>query len=208
MPNSDSTDHLLLQIIHGEDEAVNRLLERYRPKLRRMIEVYLDPRVAARADASDVVQEALAEAAIRLPEFARQTDFPFYPWLRNLAWERVLQLHRRHIGAAKRSVNRESLPSGVASEHSVWQLAKWVTARESSPSERKIREERSRALIESLQLIPGHYREIVVLRHIEELKFEEIAVILKLGMEAVRSRYRRALERLQTILEQQGLELS
>ncbi|MBL8891233.1 MAG: sigma-70 family RNA polymerase sigma factor [Planctomycetaceae bacterium] len=207
MSNSE-TSGLLLQVIHGDEAAMNRLLDRYRKKLRRMVEVYLDPRVAVRADASDVVQEALAEAAIRLPEFARQADFPFYPWLRQLAWERMLQLHRRHIGAAKRSVNREFLPSGVDSEHSVWQLAKWVAAREPSPSERKIREERGRVLMESLHSIPDHYREIVVLRHIEELKFDDIAEILCLSIEAVRSRYRRAIERLQAILEQRGLELS
>lgn len=70
-----------------------------RAKLRRMVDIYMDPRVAVRADASDVVQEALAEAAIKLPEFARQGNFPFDPWLRQLAWERLVQRHRRHIGA-------------------------------------------------------------------------------------------------------------
>lgn len=173
-----------------------------------MVEIYLDPRVAVRADASDVVQEALAEAATRLPKFACQANFPFYPWLRQLAWERLLQLHRHHIGASKRSVRREIFPSGMNSEYSVLQLAQWVVVRESSPSQKRIREERRQELVESLQTLPEHYREIVVFRHIEELQFDEIAAILNLGLEAVRSRYRRAVERLHTILEQRGMELT
>lgn len=208
MSNSDAADHLLLRIVHGDQKAVNQLLDRYRAKLRRMVDVYIDPRVAVRADASDVVQEALAEAAIKLPEFARQGNFPFYPWLRQLAWERLVQLHRRHIGAAKRSVKREQAGGGFDSEQSVLRLAEWVAAKESSPSQRRIREERRHELMISLQTLPEHYRQVVVLRHLEELQFDEIAAILQLGAEAVRSLYRRAIERLHGLLKTRGMELT
>lgn len=208
MSKIDETEHLLDRVIGGDKKAVNQLLERYRARLRRMVDVYIDPRVSVRADASDVVQEALAEAAVKLPEFARQGNFPFYPWLRQLAWERLVQLHRRHIGAAKRSVKREQAGAGFDSERSVLQLADWVAAKQSSPSQRRLREERRQELMISLQTLPEHYRQVVVLRHLEELQFDEIAVILQLGVEAVRSLYRRAIERLHGLLKARGMELT
>ncbi len=204
----DGTEALLDLAMQGDSTAINQLLSRHRARLRRMVEVYLDPRVAVRADASDVVQEALAEAAIKLPEFARNRDFPFYPWLRHLAWQRLVQLHRRHIGAAKRSVKRELATGDFSSDLSALQLAQWIAAKESSPSQRKVREERRNELMSSLQELPEHYRQIVVLRHLEELQFDEIAAVLNLGLEAVRSRYRRAIERLHGILSQREMGLS
>lgn len=205
---TEGTDELCRRIAAGDPTAVDRLLERYRPRLRRMVEVHLDRRVAARADASDVVQEAMADAAVRLPDFARRANFPFYPWLRQIAWERLLQLHRRHIGAAKRSVMRERLAVEFESDPSVLPLAHWVAAKESSPSRRKVGEERRHELIRSLQELPEHYRQVIVLRHLEELPFDEIAAVLNLGVEAVRSRYRRAIERLHGILSQRGMGLT
>ncbi|MBL8854970.1 MAG: sigma-70 family RNA polymerase sigma factor [Planctomycetaceae bacterium] len=208
MKRTDETDSLLALVVEGDKNAVNQLLDRYRAKLRRMVDIYMDPRVAGRADASDVVQEALAEAAVKLPEFAKQGNFPFYPWLRQLARQRLIDLHRHHIGAAKRSVKREEAGGEIASDQSVFQLAEWVAARESSPSQREIREERRQELMISLQTLPEHYRQIVVLRHLEDLQFDEIAAILSLGVEAVRSRYRRAIERLHEILKLKNVELS
>jgi len=204
----DGTEALLKLATQGDTTAVNQLLSRHRARLRRMVEVYLDPRVAIRVDASDVVQEALAEAAIKLPEFAKNQDFPFYPWLRQLAWQRLVQLHRRHIGAAKRSVKRERATDNFSSDLSVLQLAHWVAVKDSSPSQRQVREERHNKLMGSLQELPEHYRQIVVLRHLEELQFDDIAAILNLGIEAVRSRYRRAIQRLHRILSQHDMELT
>lgn len=208
MPQQDNTEQLLSLVVAGDPSAVNQLLDRHRAKLRRMIDVYLDPRVAVRADGSDVVQEALAEAAVKLPAFARQGNFPFYPWLRQLAWDRLVQLHRRHIGAAKRTVKREQAGVEFDSDHSLLQLADWVAAKESSPSQQRIREERRQELMVSLQTLPEHYRQVVVLRHLEELQFHEIAAVLQLGIEAVRSLYRRAIERLHGLLKTRGIDLT
>src|SRR5262249_58341596 len=103
----------------GDDEACQRLLAGHRDRLRHMVAVRLDRRVAARVDPSDVVQEALAEAAARMDDYLRRRPLPFYPWLRRLAWERLVKLHRRHIHAGKRSVTREqtwALPDESACE--------------------------------------------------------------------------------------------
>src|SRR4051794_28398160 len=106
-PRQDRTDELLDRVAAGDDDARQRLLRRYRARLRRMVAVYLDPRVTARIDPSDVVQEALADAHRHLDRYARDRPLPFYPWIRQFAWERVVQVHRHHIGAGKRSVTRE-----------------------------------------------------------------------------------------------------
>src|SRR4051794_14464625 len=104
------TDLLLRRAARGEEEARHRLLERHRDRLRRMVAVRLDPRLAARLDPSDIVQEALADAHQKLDQYAHERPLPFYPWLRRLAWERVVQAHRYH-GRARRSVDREE-PDG------------------------------------------------------------------------------------------------
>ena len=92
---------------HGDARARQLLLERHRARLRRMVAVRLDRRVAARVDPSDLVQETLAEAAARLSDYLRRRPLPFYPWLRQIAWDRLVEAHRRHLRAGRRSVARE-----------------------------------------------------------------------------------------------------
>src|SRR5437763_122071 len=101
------TGELLDRSARGDPSAPGQLLERHRGRLRRMVAVRLDRRLAARADPSDVVQEALAEAARRLPEYLSGRPLPFYPWLRQLAWDRLRELGRHHRRAGRRSVERE-----------------------------------------------------------------------------------------------------
>src|SRR5262245_33964409 len=117
-PDPD-TDQLLADASRGDAHARGRLLERHRPRLRRMVAVRLDRRLAARVDPSDVVQEALLEASARLDEYLRDRPIPFYPWLRRLAYVRVADAYRRHLRAGRRSVEREEpapLPDGSAME--------------------------------------------------------------------------------------------
>ena len=111
------TDHLLAAASRGDRTARGPLLERHRRRLRRMVDVRLDRRLAARVDPSDVVQEALADAARRLDKYLRDRPIPFYPWLRRLAWDRLADAYRRHLRAGQRSVVREEPPPlpGVSS---------------------------------------------------------------------------------------------
>src|SRR5437588_10479929 len=113
------TDVLLEEVSRGDASARSRLLQRHRQRLRQMVAVRLDRRLAARVDPSDVVQEVLLEADRRLPDYLRERPLPFYPWLRQLAWDRMADLHRRHVQARRRSVTREDaepvgLPGGSA----------------------------------------------------------------------------------------------
>src|SRR5579872_1163031 len=101
------TDQLLEQAEAGDRAAVNQLLIRHRSRLRTMVRLRLDPRLAARVDPSDVVQEAFIEAHRRFDRYVRDRPLPFYPWLRQLAWDRLVHLHHRHLTAEKRTVRRE-----------------------------------------------------------------------------------------------------
>src|SRR5271166_4336869 len=95
--NGGETDALLERAGRGDAQARQRLLERHRSRLKRMVAVRMDRRLAARLDPSDVVQEALADAARDLPEYLQSRPMAFYPWLRQLAWDHLLRLHRHHI---------------------------------------------------------------------------------------------------------------
>src|SRR5258708_1657160 len=91
------TEQLLERVARGDPGAEGRLMQRHRQRLRRMIALRLDRRLQARIDPSDVLQEALTEAARKLPQYIRRRPLPFYPWLRRLVWERIVQLHRWHV---------------------------------------------------------------------------------------------------------------
>src|SRR5205814_8150781 len=129
------TDQLLDRAASGDGRARQELLARHRKRLRRMVALRLDRRLAARVDPSDVVQEALADAAARLDGYLRDRPLPFYPWLRRLAWERLVTLHRRHVRAQRRTVAREEGPL-LLSDGSVLQLARQLVAPSNGPSAR------------------------------------------------------------------------
>src|SRR5579885_1665671 len=105
--DSEQTRRLLQKVCQGDQRALNRLLERHRPYLRQLVELRLDPRIRARVDPSDVVQEAQLEAARRLQDNPKPPPMPFRLWLRQLASDRLIMLRRYHVGAARRSVQRE-----------------------------------------------------------------------------------------------------
>lgn len=186
----------------GNQSAMHQLLTLHRDRLRRMIAVRMDPRLAARMDPSDVLQEATAEAARRLPDFLQNSDCSFYPWLRKIAWERLVHVHRQHIHAQKRSVKRETGWSFDLPDQSVQQMAEWIEASSTSPSRRMVREELMQRVREALDQLAADDREVLVLRHLEQLPFKEVAAVLELSGSAVQSRYRRALERLHDLLSE------
>lgn len=203
----DTDDLELLQSAAGGDEvAAERLLTRHRGRLRQMVAVYLDRRLSARVDPSDIVQEALADAARGLAAYLRQPPLPFYPWLRQFAWQRLLELHRHHLRARRRSVERE-VPWDVAlPDRSAHVLADRLMASGTSPSRRLIREELLRRVQAALDRLAEGDREILVMRHLEEMSAAEIAAILGISEGAVRVRLLRALKRLRILLDDGGTD--
>jgi RNA polymerase sigma-70 factor, ECF subfamily len=197
---------LLRAAANGDEAAVPRLLARHRGRLRQMVAVYLDHRLAARVDPSDVVQEALADATQGLTDYLRERPLPFYPWLRQFAWQRLLQLHRHHIQARRRSVERE-VPWDIAlPDHSADALADCLLASGTSPSRRMMREEVRRRVRAAMDRLAERDREILVMRHLEEMSAAEIAAILGISAGAVRVRLLRALTRLRNLLGDGGSE--
>jgi RNA polymerase sigma-70 factor (ECF subfamily) len=199
------TEQLLQRVADGEDAARDELLERYRGRLRRMVAVRFDPRLAARVDPSDVVQETLAEAAVLLDRYLHERPLPFYPWLRQMAQRRLVELHRRHVRAHRRTVTREEGAAGWPDGSAV-ALAERLIGRLSSPSAQLHREERRARVRTALAALPETDREVLVLRVLEGLSTRETAAVLNASEVAVRSRQVRALERLKALLGPDLLE--
>jgi RNA polymerase sigma-70 factor (ECF subfamily) len=195
-PDSQETEDLLEQAAAGDRLAGERLLQRHRSRLREFVEIHLEPALRARLDASDVVQEAQIEAARRLPDFLLRRPMPFRLWLRKTAYERLTMLRRRHRGAARRAVGREvQLP-----DRSSLALAQNLLAPNSSPSRLAEREEQARRVQEALAGLAEADREVLLMRHYEELPYEDVACILGIEPAAARKRHGRALVRLHKAL--------
>jgi RNA polymerase sigma-70 factor (ECF subfamily) len=124
MPQEQETETLVSLAIGGDSRAWHDLLSRHRSRLKRMIAVRMDAKLTARIDPSDVIQDVLTEAAQQLPAYARRRPLPFYPWLRQLAWDRLGKLHERHLRAQKRSVAREERECLSLPDRSAVSLAK------------------------------------------------------------------------------------
>src|SRR6516162_8895316 len=138
---SPDTDELLRRTSHGSAAARDQLLMRHRNRLCKLIAYHMDRRLAARVDPSDVVQDVLIEAAHKLPEYMDERPLPFYPWLRQIAWDRLVELYRKHVQTQKRSVRREE-PSALAlPEDSLAELANRLVSSATGPSQRLLRKE-------------------------------------------------------------------
>jgi RNA polymerase sigma-70 factor (ECF subfamily) len=200
MSRSDSDiEQLVARAAGGDPAAREELLAVHRPRLVRMVAARLDRRVAGRIDPSDVVQEALLEAAGKLPDYLRQRPVAFYPWLRRLAWEHLLKAHQRHLAAHRRSVAREQEGLGLPDE-SVLELAARLVGQATSPSHQLLRQELCQRVRSALAQLPEADREVLVLRYLEQLPMKEIAVVLGLQEGAVKMRHTRALTRLSRLL--------
>ena len=183
------------------ERARHRLLDRHRARLRQMIARRLDRRLAARVDPSDVVQEALIDAARHLDDYVRRPPLPFYPWLRQFAWDRLVDLHRRHLHARRRSVALEATSPRSHLDESAAYLTDRLLAGGTSPSRHLMRDElRHRVRVALAEMAP-HDREVIVLRYFEQLSMAEIAATLEISEGAVKSRHMRALLRLRGLLD-------
>jgi RNA polymerase sigma-70 factor (ECF subfamily) len=185
----------------GEASAFQELLELHRGRLKRMVRLRMDRRLRARVDPSDVVQESMAQASAHRADFIEAPTRPLYAWLREIACNRLIDLHRRHVKAQRRSVTREeSLAGPPASAESRRDLARRLADSSSSPIGQALRRELRERMRAALDELRPADREILVMRHLEELSVEEIADVLKISRTAVTSRQLRALQRLSRLV--------
>ncbi len=194
------TETRLRQARDGDETAVRWLLDRYRGRLRRMIDLRLDDRLASRLDASDVVQETLMDAAQRLESYLREPPLPFYPWLHRLASERLAQAHRYHLRTLRRHAGREGVVGNAGNGLSAQNLVDALAASGTSPSGRLIREEDRAAIWRAFGELAEQDREVLVMRYLDQLAFAEIAAILGITDGAARLRHFRALQRVGPLL--------
>jgi RNA polymerase sigma-70 factor (ECF subfamily) len=196
-----SPSELLRRAAAGDAEALGQVLEPHRARLRRMVALRLDRRLQSRVDPSDVIQEAYVEAARRLPEYAANPAMPFYLWLRLLAAQRLVDQYRRHFGTQARDITREfTLYRGAMPEATSAALAAHLLGRITTPSEAAVRAERRIRLQEALNQMDPLDREILALRHFEQMINGEAATALELDKSAASKRYARALVKLKEIL--------
>jgi RNA polymerase sigma-70 factor (ECF subfamily) len=203
--NSADTVDLLNRARAGDGQALNEIFAHHRHRLRRMVDMRLDRRVQARIDASDVVQDAYVDVMNRLEDYLRDPHLPLFLWLRLIVGERLLKLHHRHLGAQMRDAGREvSLYRGALPAASSAALAAQLLGKHTSPTQAVLRAERVLRLQEALNTLDPLDREILSLRHFEELTIAETAQVLTIKEEAAAKRYLRALKRLKGILAEMG----
>jgi RNA polymerase sigma-70 factor (ECF subfamily) len=192
----------LLQAGSGDVEAVNRLLERHREALRRMVGLRLDRVLQRRVDASDIVQDVLVEANRRLAGYIESPKMPFHLWLRHIAKDRLIDAHRRHREAARRSLDREQpLQVGEYSNQSALDLAVQLRDRQLTPAAAATRQELEQRFREAIEQLDETDQEVILMRHFEQLGNQEVAQALGLSEAAAGMRYLRALRKLRVLLE-------
>ncbi len=184
----------------GDGEALAGLFALHRARLRRMVGWRLDPRLNGRLDPSDVLQEVYLDAARRLPAYLEKPTMPPGLWLRLLTGRRLLELHRQHLGARMRSAGQEVSLAASWAWASAPSLAAQLVGHLTSPSQAAARAETAACLARALDEMDPVDREVLILRHFDELSNNEVAALLGLQKAAASNRYVRALRRLREIL--------
>ncbi len=200
---NDSAEHadLLRRAGQGDQRALGEVLARHRDRLRRMVQLRLDRRLSGRVDPSDVLQEAFLEASRKLGEYLRDPSVPFFLWLRGVTGQKLMALHRHHLGTRMRDAHREvSLHRGALPQASSVALAAQLLGRLTTPSQAAVRAELRLRVQEALEAMDSTDREVLALRHFEQLSNAETAEMLGLQESAASNRYIRALRRLKAIL--------
>jgi RNA polymerase sigma-70 factor (ECF subfamily) len=201
MDDSDDVRALVDRLQAGDELALGELFSHYRDRLGRMVQFRLDGRLKGRVATSDVLQEAYIDALKRLPHFQAAQGMPFLLWLRWVTMQRLVEVHRQHLGArmrdAGREVNFDANGSLAASSEKIAEFIGDLT----SPSMAAERTEAMDQLREALESLEPADREVLALRHFEELSNVEAAAVLGIQPAAASKRYVRALERLKGALE-------
>lgn len=187
-------------VMADAETPLNELFGEHRERLRRMVRLRMDQRVQGRIDASDVIQEAFVEAAQRIDEYRQQKDVSPFVWLRFLTAQKLVQLQRRHLGVQGRAVQREIRPGGGVPNATSAVLAAQLVGNLTSPSRAFAKEEQRMQVQEALDSLDVIDREVIALRHFEQLSNAEVAEVLELAPDTAYKRYIRALRRLKQTL--------
>lgn len=200
-PTDEKTEQLLLGAKEGNADAVNRLIERHRDAVLRMVQMRLDHKIRRRVDVSDVVQDVMIDASRRLQDYIANPVMPFHLWLRHIAKDRIIDAHRRHRASQKRSVDREQgLAVPGADDHSTMDLAAHLCDGELTPAAAATQREMAQRVEAAITDLGEQDGEIIIMRHYEQLSNQEVAQALGLSEPAASMRYLRAVRRLREML--------
>ena len=192
---------LLTRAANGDHAAAQELYSHYRARLKRMVHLRLSRRLQGRVDDSDVLQEAYLDIAKRLPEYVCEPKLPFFLWLRHMTGLKLTEIHRRHLGTQSRDAEREiSLHRGGLPEADSISLAAQLLGQLTTPSQAAMRAEVRLLVQDALSSMDPIDREVLALKHFEQLSTSEIAEVLGLSKAGAGSRYLRAIKRLREIL--------
>lgn len=195
-PDAQRVQELLDRARVGNAAAAEELLALCRGPVHRAVDLRLDPKLAAREDASDITQKVLIDAHRRLQEYLRDPKMPFTLWLRHIAQDRIIDAHRRHQGAGRRSIDREQHDGKLANDASSVQLVAQLIDPERTPGSAAIQQELRHRLQQILAQLDETDREIILMRYYEQMSNQDIAAALSLSEAAASMRHLRALRRL------------
>lgn len=192
-----ATESLLQRAGTGDAVAVGELFTQYRERLRRMVRLRMDRRLQGRLDESDVIQESYMEFVRSVSSYVSDPNVPIFLWLRTIVGRKLMALHRQHLGTEMRDAGREALPHrGAMPEASSVSLAEQLLGRFTSPTQAAMRAEQRAQVHDALAELDPIDREILSLRHFEQLSNAETASVLELSAAAASNRYVRALRRI------------
>lgn len=202
MESSDVSPELINRILGGDREALAELFSLYRPRLLRLVNLRLHTKLRGRVDPEDVLQEAWLKAVDRMSYFLRDASHSTFIWFRMITTQTLIELHRRHLGAEKRDAGREvSIHGGWDSGSTQSSLSFSLQGRMTSPSSVVRKDELAQQIDLVLQSMDEIDREVLALRHFEELSNREVSQVLNMSEQAASARYLRALGRLKKLLQ-------
>lgn len=199
---SANTDVLTTRAANGDGEAWGTLLATHQERLARMVMFRMDSRLRGRIDATDVVQDAFVEASAHRDAYFRSPTAPLFLWLRGVVSNKLLEVHRHHLGTRMRDAARDKPLQPSSGSNDTAALCAHLISRLTSPSVAAARDEIRRRLAEALDKMDPTDREVLTLRHFEQLSNAEAAQVVGIQERAVAKRYLRALERLRIILSE------
>ncbi|HKB36452.1 MAG TPA: sigma-70 family RNA polymerase sigma factor [Gemmataceae bacterium] len=197
------TDEELLDAArNGDEDALAILVERHRDRLERMVRLRMDRRLQGRVDPADVVQEAYLALRGKFPQYSTDPRLPFFLWLRLEVGQKLVDVHRFHLGTKMRDAGQEvSLHRGALPQVTSLSLAEHLLGKLTPASHAAMRVELKLRVEEALNSMDSHDREVLILRHFEELSNAEAAQVLGIKPSAAINRYVRALKRLKDVFQ-------
>ena len=198
------------EVIRMTKQLLTEQFTLHRDRLWRAVHVRMDPRLCGRVDPDDILQEAYLDAMKRVGHFAEESNYTPFVWLRLIVGQTLINVHRRHITAKKRDASRERsrVKNGLKFELSATSqtIATQLAASQTSPSQAAIRTEEVKELATALESLSDIDREIITLRHFEDMTNTEVAELLQIEQKAASIRYVRAVQRLKKCMADQPFQ--